>query len=225
MVDYLDNIKKPFSDVKTLLIGTILLIIPIVNLLVSGYVLKVAEDTIKGKNKLREFAISDIVEYIVKFVFSAIIGIVYMIVPLVIIGIGVGGAFVSMLSDPLALADPMAATELIMNSLAAGGIFIAIGAILMLIAAILLPMAIMKWLKAGSLGAAFNIADVAKNALTANYLITLVVAIVYSIVVSIVAALIAGLLAITVVLPLIVMAFAGFITNVAVMSMYAQTVK
>lgn len=57
MVDYIENIKKPFSDVKTLIIGIILSIIPIVNLLVSGYVLKVAEDSIKGKKGLREFAI------------------------------------------------------------------------------------------------------------------------------------------------------------------------
>ena len=50
MVDYVEAIKKPFSDLKTLAIGTILSAIPLVNLLASGFALKVAEDTIKGKS-------------------------------------------------------------------------------------------------------------------------------------------------------------------------------
>lgn len=224
MVDYLENIKKPFSDIKTLIIGTILALIPIVNLLVSGYALKVAEDTIKGKNALREFAVNDIVDYIIKVILSVVIGIVYMIIPLVLIGIGIGGAFLSALSNPAALSDPSALMTTFAGALGAGGIFIAIGGLLGVIAALILPMAMVKWLKAGSLGAAFNIGDVVKSALTSKYIITLIVALIYSLVAGAVAAALAGLLAITVILPFIILGLANFITSVSVMSMYAQTV-
>jgi hypothetical protein len=224
MVDYLGNIKKPFSDIKTLIIGMILSLIPIVNLLVSGYALKVAEDTIKGKKALREFAINDIVEYIVKVVLSIVVGIVYMIIPLVLIGVGIGGALLGVASDITALSDPAMAVETFAGALGSGGIFLVIGGLLGLIAGIMLPMALMKWLKTGTLGAAFNVGDVIGSVLTADYIITLIVAFLYSIVVSAVAAAIAGLLAITVVLPLLVFALAGFVTNVTVMSMYAETV-
>ncbi len=42
MVDIVGGIKKPFSDIKTLIISTIIGAIPIVNFLLFGYALKTA---------------------------------------------------------------------------------------------------------------------------------------------------------------------------------------
>jgi len=69
------------------------------------------------------------------------------------------------------------------NSLSTGlmtsGPILAIGAILWIIAALILPMAIAKWLKAGNIGAALNVKDVIKNALSVEYIITLLVLTLY----------------------------------------------
>ncbi|MFA5763792.1 MAG: DUF4013 domain-containing protein [archaeon] len=229
MVDIMAAIKKPFSDKKTMGIGLVLSAIPVVNLLVEGYALKIAQETIKGKNSLIPFAIGDIVEYILNFIKAIVIGIVYMIVPLIVMGIGIGSAAAGILSNASALSNPDVALELVMQNLAVGGPIILIGALLALIAALILPMAMMKWLKAGKVMAAFAVVDVIKNALTADYIIAIVVAVIYSMILTIVLGIIAAVLGlipvIGFVLVMLVMGLASFATQVTTMSMVAQTVK
>lgn len=156
---------------------------------------------------------------------SVVISIVYMIIPLVLIGVGIGGAVLTLMSDMTALSDPMTAIEVFSGALITGGPLIIIGALLGLIAALMLPMALMKWLKAGSLTAAFNISDVAKNVLTADYIITLIVAIIYGMVVTAVAGILIALTTITIIRPIIIMGLVSFIMSVSVYSMIAETVK
>jgi len=50
MVDYGEAIKRPFSDVKKLLIGIVIQLIPIVNFMAIGYQLKCANAMEKSLN-------------------------------------------------------------------------------------------------------------------------------------------------------------------------------
>lgn len=229
MVDFVKAIQKPFSDNKNMLIGMVIGAVPVLNLLVSGYALKNAEDTIKGKKGLTLWAVKDVVEYIVKLIISAVISIVYLIIPMILIGIGFGSAMLSVISNGLVSNDPNAMAQVFLNALAVGGPLIILGVILGVIAALLTPMANMKWLKSGKVMAAFNIADVVKNALTADYIVTLIVVILYGMILMIVAGIIAGLLGlipiIGIILTMLVMGLATVALSVSSMSMFAQTVK
>ncbi len=196
MVDYVEAMKKPFSDLKTLGIGAIIGAIPLVSMLVSGYGAKTAEDVMSKKNKLRAWAIDDVMDYIIKLIMMIIIQIVYMIIPAIIIAIGIGSAVMTAL--PTILTNPSDMTAImnsILPSIMIGGPIILVGGILLLIAVFLLPMAIMKWLKKGKIGAAFAIGSVVKNALTMDYIISLIVIFVYAIVLSLVAGIISVILA------------------------------
>ena len=68
MVNYVEAMKKPFSDLKTLGIGAVIGAIPLVNLLISGYAVKTAQDVMSKKNKLRAWNIADLGEYITKVI-------------------------------------------------------------------------------------------------------------------------------------------------------------
>ncbi len=229
MVDFGGAIKKPFANSKNMLIGMILAAIPIVQLLVEGYALKNAEEVIKGKKALKLWAVGDIVEYIVKLIISWIISIIYFIIPAILIGIGLGSAFLNMIGSQATSTDPTAMLQVFMQSLAVGGPFLVIGAILGILAALALPMAYMKWLKAGKIGAALNVVDVVKSCLTADYIVTLIVAIIYSFVLVMILGLIAGVLLLVpfigFILSALVFGLAMFAVQVSVMSMFAETVK
>ncbi len=226
MVDYASSIKKPFSDMKTLGIGTILNVIPIVSLLVTGFVVKTGEDAVKGKNKLRGFALNDIVEYIVKLVIMWVISVIYMIPGLVIVAVGIGAALATLLpalTDPTNVAD---ALSNLASSALVGAPILIVGFLLLLIACILLPMAIMRWLKEGSIGAAFNVLTVLKKVLTVNYWVTVIVYFVYAIVLAIIASIIAGILVLVPVigwvLGLLIMGLVGFALSVTGYDLMAQ---
>ena len=230
MVEFVQAIKKPFSDLKTLGIGAIIGAIPIVNMFISGYGAKTAEDVMGKKNKLRAWKLEDAVEYIIKTIMMIVIQIIYMIVPMVIIAVGFGSALMAAL--PVIMSNPndiTAITNAILPSLMVGGPIIIIGAILLLIAAFLLPMAIMKWLKKGKLGAAFSLGSVIKNALTMDYVISLIVLWVYAIILMIIAGIINTVLAFIPVvgwiLGMVVMGGVAFALTTTNFTVLAQVVK
>jgi len=222
MVDFVEAIKKPFSDLKTLGIGAVIGAIPIVNLLVSGYGAKTAEDVMSKKNKLRAWKVDDAMEYVTKFVMMLVIQIAYMIVPLIIIAIGVGSALLTAL--PVIMSNPSDMTTImnsLLPSLVIGGPIIIIGLILLLVAAFLLPMATMKWIKKGKLGAAFAVGSVVKNALTLDYVVALIVVFVYAIVLTMVASLVSWIP----ILGWIIMGGVAFALTTTQYTILAQIVK
>ncbi|MFA5125469.1 MAG: DUF4013 domain-containing protein [archaeon] len=230
MVDFGEAIKKPFSDLKTLGIGAVLSIIPIANLLVTGYVVKTAEDVMKKKNKLREWKVDDIVEYLKKWLISAIIGIVYLIVPAILVLIGVGNSIIAVATSYIANPTDMTAViNSLMGSLAVSGPILLVGAILGIIAVFLLPMAVMKWLQAGKINAAFNVIEVAKNALTADYVIALIFNVIYGAVLFVIAMLVGGILllipVIGIILSLLLNGAISFAVAITGYTLIAQTVK
>lgn len=233
MVDFGNAIKKPFSDILTLVIGAILAAIPIVNLLVGGYTIKVAEDTIKGKKELRKWALKDIPDYIVKVILTIVVGLVYMIIPVILLVVGIGGAILTALPQLASMMSGGTATstqfiEMITTSLIAGAPLIIAGVILAIIAAILLPMAIMKWLKTGKYGSAFNIVAVVKNVLTGKYWAVLIVGGIYTLVIMAILGIIGGLFLIVPVagwiIGAVIIGAGTFITDVTMYTLLAQTV-
>lgn len=230
MVDFVEAIKKPFSDLKTLGIGSIIGAIPLVNLLVTGYGAKTAEDVMGKKNKLRAWKVADLGEYIIKLIMMIIIQIAYMIIPGIIIAIGFGSALMAAL--PTIMANPgdlNAIANSILPSLMVGGPIILVGGILLLIAAFLLPMAIMKWLKKGKIGAAFGLGSILKNALTLDYIVALIVIFVYAMILVMVAGIIAGVLGLIpvlgAILSMVVMGGVTFALTTTQYTILAQIVK
>lgn len=230
MVDYIEAIKKPFSDLKTLGIGAILGAIPLANLLNSGYALKTAENVMSKKNKLRVWKLDDLGDYIVKVIMAIIITLAYMIIPLIIMGIGLGAALVTAL--PIILSGTTDATTLmnaIWPSLMVGGPIILIGGILALIAMFLLPIATLKWIKKSKLSAAFAIGSVLKNALTLDYIIAIIVITVYVFVILIITGIIGGILGfipiIGWILNMLIMGGTSFAILVTEYTILAQIVK
>jgi hypothetical protein len=229
MVNYMDAIKKPFSDLKTLGIGGVLGAIPIVNLLVNGYGLKTAEDVMAKKNALRKWAVNDLVEYLLKAIIMLVIGFVYTIIPVILILVGVGGAIVTAIMSAQGATGADAIGQLIVNSLMTGAPFIILGVILLIIALIMLPMAILKWIKSKSIAKAFNVIEVAKNVLTVDYIVSLIVLFVYSIILAIIVGVISMIVGlIPVVGFLLILYLQGLMTFAMQVTTYttlAQTVK
>lgn len=219
MVEYIEAIKKPFADLKTFAIGSVLGAIPLANLVVSGYGLKTAEDVMNKKNKLRKWSFDDLGEYVIKIIKYFIISFAYMLIPGIILVVGIGGALFAGIANYAA--NPEAIGQAIMSSLLVGAPILLLGAILMAVACFLLPMAIMKWLKSGSLKSAIGLGAIVKNSLTADYIISLAVIIVYAILLMIPVAILA-------VIPLIGILAAGayaFCMSVTSYTILAQTVK
>lgn len=211
MVEYIEAIKKPFSDLKTLGIGSIIAAIPLVNLLVNGYGAATAQDVLKKKNKLREWKLNDLKDYIIKLLIVLVIQITYVIIPIIIILAGVGTAIATALPTILNSAgDPTAIVNSLMPSIIAGGPIILIGGLLLLVSAFLAPIATMKWIKKDKLGAAFEIGKVVKNALTIDYILSLIVIFGYTIILGLLVGIITGILAL---IPVIGWVLAWIITG------------
>ena len=217
MVEYTNAIKKPFSDIKNLLIGGIITIIPFVNLISIGNAIENGK-----KSNLETIKTDGIVNYIINAIMALIISIIYMIIPAIVLMIGGASMIGSMISgggDATALA----------SGLAAGGPIMLIGGLLYIVMAFLLPMAMGKWIKAGNLGASLKIVDVVKNALTVDYVVTLIVIMIYSMVLMIVAGIVGGILAfipiVGIFITLIIMGCAGYAMAITSITLIVETVK
>ena len=220
-LDFGKAISKPFSDVKTLGISSVLNIIPLVNLLVTGYVMTMAKDTMKGKNQLREWKTDSLEEYVVNAIMAIVIQLGYFIIPLIVMGIGIAGAIGIVLANPTNPDIPAI--------LAVGGLPLMVGLLLALIAAFLVPMAMMKWIKSGEVGAAFKIGDVVKNCLTGDYIVAWIFTIVFALVVGFVLGMIGLMLlfipGIGFILYLLLNGAMSFIITVVAYTLFAQTIK
>lgn len=216
MVDYMAAIKKPFEDAKTLVIGIIIGIIPVVSLLNTGYGVLTAKNVLAGDKKLMPWDFNKLTDMIVGLIMALIIGIVYAIPGLAFFAVGIAGAIAILLSG---ITNPNALVSAILPAIAAGGIFLLIGILLLIIAAILTPMAIMNYIKTNSLGGAFDFSTVLKKALRINYIVALVVLIIYAIVLAIISGIIA---LIPVIGALIAAGLISFLMTVTSYSVFAE---
>ena len=86
MVDYAGALKKPFSNIPNLVIGTIITAIPIVSILLLGYAVRVIEGVSKGAKETPKWS-EDIGGLIVKSILVFLIVLIYMIPTLIVFAI------------------------------------------------------------------------------------------------------------------------------------------
>jgi len=194
-------------------VGIVVGAVPLVNLLVAGFGLEAANKTLNNDNSLPNW--SNIADILVKAIMSLVVGFVYMIPAMVVLAVGGGSMAMQIMSGD-------------MSGLLAGGAIMLLGLLLAVIAGILVPMALLHYLK-GGLGKAFSIGSILKKCLTAKYLITVVVAIVYNIVLMAVAGVIGGALLLVPVIGFIVVFVVNgavlYLGTVASYTMFAQAFK
>ena len=86
MVDYTGALKKAFSNIPNLVIGTIITAIPIVSILLLGYAVRVIEGVSKGAKETPKWS-EDIGGLIVKSILVFLIVLIYMIPTLIVFAI------------------------------------------------------------------------------------------------------------------------------------------
>lgn len=204
MVDFVEALKRPFSDLKKLLIGLILGSIPLVNLTVRGYTLVTTGFT---KEKVEKNSLPEWKNYgnlFMKGLVSALIGfLVYLPNSLVLFG-----AFGTIATSPILSQMLGGISPETWNQLFAGQItdmqmqdwfaqnwtqlaslfisatpFLILGSVLALVASYILPVIILGWLKEDRVTAGFSW-EVVKKAVTMDYLVNWVVVGIFSLIVS-----------------------------------------
>lgn len=167
-MDIIESVKFPSTDVgwvKKILIGGILLIIPIINFIIGGYYIKTLRGSIEGKPGLPEW--DDWGDLFIKGLMVAIIGFIYMLIPLIVLFVSIGGAVTAAISS----GDFSAAS---ISAIVGGSIF---SVVLMLIVCLVLPMALSIYAKEDSIGAAFRIGEILSRikSVPGDYIISIIV--------------------------------------------------
>ncbi len=193
---FVENIMKPFSDKKKMGIGTILLAIPLVNiiagiLLLPGYALQTAQKTMKGDKSLPEWGNWErMVKDSLKVVFASAI---YLIPLAIIAAIVMGPSLIAALgtiTNPSTIADTSKMTVIVMQFL--GGLLVMVP--IVIIYGIIMNSAIMNMAK-GGFGAAFKIGEVIKKGFTVKFIVAMIKAFVAVLIIAIILVVIAVALA------------------------------
>lgn len=155
-MDIVEEIKFPSTSkdwILKVLVGGIINIIPIVNFLSCGYNLKVMGNAIESKSEMPEWA--DWGNLFVRGLIAFIITFVYLIIPIIVLLVSLGGMMFTILSGALYGNMGMA-----MGAIggAMGGIVI--GLVLLLVFGFLIPMAIAMYIKEDNISAAFRFGEV-----------------------------------------------------------------
>ena len=88
-----DAIRYPSSDWKKIIILGVILIIPIVDFIGLGYVLRIIKSTLAGVDDLPEF--DDLVGLFIDGLKVLVVSIVYLIIPLIVLIIGIFSSLVT----------------------------------------------------------------------------------------------------------------------------------
>ncbi len=202
MVDYENALKRPFQDIKKLLIGSILAIIPIVNFMYVGYVAKTAKNTLTKNNDMPEWeAWGDL---FMKGLTIVIIGILYAIPAGLFLFAGIGTIILTAIASKGAIG--------IGSIIASGGIVLILGVLLLVFTWFFVPMAVMRYVDKESMKEAFAFGKIAKKAFTGNYIIAWILMTIYSVVIS----------AVLLIIPIVGTAIATFISGITTMTVFAE---
>jgi len=197
MVEYKKAVFRPFQDVKKVVIGIIISMIPVVNLLVSGFAVRAAKNTMEGNDELPEW--SDWISLFTTGITVAAISIIYLLPAIFLFLVGLVTAYVVGSAD-------------VVTGLAGGGIAIIVAALFLFAAMFISPMAIMKYVAEGTFSSAFDVGDIAKRVFTGTYIVAWIAVTFYSIIVAAIAELI----------PIIGIGIAGYVIKVTVMTVFAD---
>src|SRR3989338_9059741 len=165
MVDYVDAIKRPFSDVKKLSIGAVLNMVPVVSIITgffaTGYGLNAAKSAMRGRSDLDEW--SDWGGLFVKGLLATVIGLIWSIPALIILMIvawSTLGDLVTSLGDPTSL----------LSASTPSGIGMVIAGLLFLLTVYISPAAILSYAEKGIFSAGFDTKKVFATVLTSTWL-------------------------------------------------------
>jgi len=226
-VDIGAALGKPFGNIKNLVIGIILMLIPIVNILtIPGYMIRVANRTMSKDNSLPGF--DNFGELVVDSIKYIVIGIIYLIPSLVVFAIALGSVFMSVLNAATLTGAPEAAQAQVMQAigsgLAAAAGLVVLGIIVAILCAILAVSGIMNYAATKQFGKAFAIMENLKNFFTGGFIVAIIVAIVLWIVVSAVLGMIAGALALAgvAIVGTVIMIIVIYALDVALISLLAE---
>ncbi|MCW4014431.1 MAG: DUF4013 domain-containing protein [Candidatus Bathyarchaeota archaeon] len=190
-IDYVEALKRPFLNSKSLAVGSILGIIPVVNFTVIGYTLSstgLSKEKV-GKDSLPEW--SDYVDLFMKGLVSILIGIILFLPAALVMFATLGSVFLSPAMSMILGGLPIESCE----DLMAGQIpdtvmehwlaqnwtefipllrnatpFLILAVLLGLAAFYIMPVAILGWLKEDDIKAAFNWNNL-KMTMTLDYLV------------------------------------------------------
>jgi hypothetical protein len=186
MVDYVGAIKKPFGNMKTFGIGTLLGVIPLVNMIfIGGYALLASKNVLEGNKALPDWSFNKVVEYFLLWLKACIAAFVYTIPAMILMFLGFGTGLLSLLTGDVTA---------FFAAMTTGGIIILLGVLLFVLAVLVLPMGLMNMLKENRFTAVFAFGKAFKKMLTIKYFATLLVLIVYGIVLGIVTGILSTIL-------------------------------
>lgn len=203
MINYAEAFKRPFQDVVKLLLGIVLYILPIVNLLALGYMLRAAKSAMKKDYTMPEW--QDWGDLFIKGLLAAVIGIIYSIPIIILIGVFGGAAIASAVAGGFS-------EEAIIIALMSIGIGLAVIGIVALITWYIVPLALMSYITNWKFSDAFKFSNISKKAFTSTYFVTWLLVGVYCVVVS-------GILSFV---PIVGGAIAGFITGTTALTAIAE---
>ncbi|MDD4878421.1 MAG: DUF4013 domain-containing protein [Candidatus Nanoarchaeia archaeon] len=172
-MDFETNFKKPFTDVKKLLIGILLSIFPVINFFSMGYMLETAKRAMKKEQALPEW--DNWGDLFVKGLLSIVIEALYFMPALILGAVFLWPAMKTSIPSLIAGQIPDIAgvlTTTALSGMAAGGI-------LALIALYITPSAIMHFIR-GKFGDAFSLGSVFRKAFKSQYAMAWLLFILYS---------------------------------------------
>ena len=207
---YMDAIKRPFTNIKNLVIGIIIMAIPIVNFLGIGYVLNCASTSMRRKYALPEWG--DWWNLFVRGIVTLVIAIIYMI-PIFLVGLLLlGPAFITAITA-YSEAGSIAAA---LTGLTALGMGLIVTAIVAVIISVFTSGAMMNFVsKNYKFSAAFEFSKIAKKAFTGTFFAAWLFSIVYAVIVMIVLGFI----------PIVGIFIANFVVAVTVYTILGEAFK
>ena len=167
MVDYVESVKRPFTDIGKLVLGIVISIIPIVNFMFSGYLLNVAKSAMKKDMDLPKW--ENWGTLFVEGLLAFVIGIIYMLPVVVILG---GLLLVGGLSVPGLIAGGMLGMAGVMAGL---GMYIVVLVIVGLVLGFLSTVALLTYAETRDFSSAFAFRDIIKKAFTGTYIVGFII--------------------------------------------------
>jgi|SRR3989344_118603 len=235
--DFIRAIKRPFTDFNKLAIGIIFLIIPFVSIItgffVKGYRLESSRTALNKKFEMPKW--ESFWNLFARGFLSFVITVIYMIPAVILILIAVGRILYNIiiqygLNQGLSLTNSVT-DQLIQNTLLQNAAMIPvfiIGVLLALLAAYLIPIALVRYSEKYNFSSAFDLGLIFKKAFTGPYFIAILAVILYSIVINLISSTLnLGFAAIniqylTIALSLIVSGLASFVVLITSYTIFGE---
>lgn len=182
MIPFRSAIKRPFSDIKTLLVAFILalfsfLIIPM--LVLVGFAAQNASNSLENRKELPKWTKDNIIEYLKTGFFVTIIYIIYSLLGLLVLFFAFGSTIFGIVTGTQS-------TTAISGAILGGLTIGIIGLVLAAIGKLFAPMAVMNYIKTKKFGSAFALKKIVKKTLSKKYFLSLIIMIAYAIVLMII---------------------------------------